>query len=81
MITGGGIDTLEIYRRLGIKEVWFWRNQRFAVYHLQGQQYEFSSHSVVLPNLDLAVLAECAVKSAPLEALLAYRQRLRQEVQ
>ena len=81
VITGGGIDKLEVYRRLGVKEVWFWRNQRFEVYHLQGQQYELSPQSVVLPNLDLAVLAEYAIKSAPLEALLAYRQRIRQDVQ
>jgi Uma2 family endonuclease len=81
VITGGGIDKLEVYRRLGVKEVWFWRNQRFEVYHLQGQQYELSPRSVMLPNLDLAVLAEYAVKSAPLEALLEYRQRLRQDIQ
>ena len=81
MITGGGIDKLEVYRRLGIKEVWFWQNQQFEVYHWQGQQYALSPRSVVLPNLDLAVLAEYAVKSDPLAALLAYRQRIRQDVQ
>jgi Uma2 family endonuclease len=81
MITGGGIDKLEVYRRLGVKEVWFWQNQRFEVYHLQGQQYALSPQSVLLPNLDLAVLAEYAVESDPLAALLAYRQRLRQDVQ
>ena len=81
VITGGGIDKLEVYRRLGVKEVWFWQNQQFEVYHWQGQQYALSPRSVVLPNLDLAVLAEYAVKSDPLAALLAYRQRIRQDVQ
>ena len=81
VITGGGIDKLEVYRRLGVKEVWFWRNQRFEVYHLQEQQYALSAQSVVLPNLDLAVLAKYAVKSDPLDALLAYRQRIRQDMQ
>jgi Uma2 family endonuclease len=78
VITGSGIDKLEVYRRLGVKEVWFWQDRRFEVYHLQGQQYALSPRSVVLPNLDLAVLAAYAIKSDPLAALLAYRQRLRQ---
>jgi Uma2 family endonuclease len=81
VITGGGIDKLEVYRRLGVKEVWFWHNRRFEVYHLQGQQYALSFQSVLLPNLNFAVLAEYAVKPDPLEALLEYRQRLRQDVQ
>lgn len=79
VFTSGGIDKLEVYRRLGVKEVWFWRNQQFEVYHLHGEQYNLRSTSVLLPDLDLAMLAEYAVQSDPLTALLTYRARLRQD--
>lgn len=80
VVTSGGIDKLEVYRRLGVKEVWFWRNQQFEVYHLHGEQYDLRRRSALLPDLDLAVLAEYAAQSDPLTALLAYRERLRQDV-
>jgi len=38
--TSGGIDTLEIYQRLGVSEVWFWQNNQFTVYRLQGDRYQ-----------------------------------------
>jgi Uma2 family endonuclease len=78
VFTSGGIDKLEVYQRLGVKEVWFWQNMQFEVYHLRHEQYEIVPQSELLPNLDLAVLAEYAVKSDPLEALLEYRERIRQ---
>ena len=78
VVTSGGIDKLEVYRRLGVREVWFWHNQRFDVYHLHGEQYMQQSQSTLLPHLDLTMLAIYAVKSEPLEALLEYRGRLRQ---
>ena len=80
VVTGGGIDKLEVYKRLGVKEVWFWHNQHFEVYHLHGAQYVLRSSSALLPTLNLAVLAEYALRSDPLEALLQYRQRLQQDL-
>ena len=77
VLTSGGLDKLEVYKRLGVQEVWFWQHQQFDVYHLRGARYEKRAKSALLPNLDLAVLAAYAVKSDPLEALLEYRQRLR----
>src|SRR5262249_15307349 len=32
--TSGGIDKLEIYRRLGVREVWFWEDDELSVYVL-----------------------------------------------
>ena len=80
VVTSGGIDKLEVYRRLGVQEVWFWRNQQFEVYHLHGARYDLRRRSVLLPDLDLVMLAEYAVQSDPLAALLAYQERLRQDV-
>lgn len=80
IVTSGGIDKLEVYRRLSVQEVWFWRQQQFEVYHLQGGQYTRRPTSALLPHLDLTILAAYVVRSDPLEALLEYRQRIRQEL-
>src|SRR5215471_14081248 len=37
--TSGGIDKLEIYRRLGVREVWFWIAGRISIFALAGDRY------------------------------------------
>lgn len=54
--TSGGLDKLEIYRRLAIAEVWFWIEGRLEVHALRGGAYERVAHSQWLPGLDLALL-------------------------
>ncbi len=51
--TRGGIDKLEIYRRLGIPEVWFWEADALRVYVLRGGAYELQTQSQWVPDLDL----------------------------
>ncbi len=80
VLTSEGLDKLEIYRRLGVREVWFWRHEQFAIYHLRGQQYESAPNSVLLPDLNMALLAEYVITPDPLDALLHYRHRLRQDL-
>ena len=77
IVTSGGIDKLEVYRRLGVTEVWFFQDDAFVVYCLRGAAYEQTPASELLPALDLATLAEYAVRSAPLEALIEYRRSVR----
>jgi len=36
--TSGGIDKLEIYRRLGVGEVWRWKDSRIEIHVLQGER-------------------------------------------
>ncbi|MDQ2100739.1 MAG: Uma2 family endonuclease [Oscillatoriales cyanobacterium] len=60
VITSGGIDTLELYKRLGIREVWFWQNSQLSLYNLRGENYEQITRSTFLPNLDLELLLRCA---------------------
>jgi Uma2 family endonuclease len=52
-------DKLEVYARLGIKEVWHWspETRRVIVRALVGQGYVVQPHSTVLPDLDLQMLA------------------------
>jgi Uma2 family endonuclease len=52
-VTSGGIDTLEIYRRIGVREVWFWEDGVISVYCLRSTGYELVSKSELLPELDL----------------------------
>jgi Uma2 family endonuclease len=54
--TSGGIDKLEIYRRLGVPEVWFWIDGAITVHVLDAGGYDQRSRSARLPDLDLELL-------------------------
>jgi Uma2 family endonuclease len=60
VITSGGINTLEFYKRLGVREVWFWQNSQLSLYYLTGENYEQVARSTFLPDLDLELLLRCA---------------------
>ena len=59
-ITSGGIDTLEIYRRWKIPEVWIWQRDALHVFQWHDGQYAPAAASRHFPRLDLALLAKCA---------------------
>ncbi len=75
--TSGGVDTLDIYKRLGVEEVWFWQNQQFKVYCLQNNSYQQQQQSKLLPGLDLALLAQYVIVNDPLEAIIEWRKQIR----
>ena len=86
IVTSGGINKLEIYRRLNVKEVWFWQNDRFSLYYLRSEipvqfvqtcGYEPITRSEILPNLDIELLAEYIRYPNSLIAAKEFRQRLR----
>lgn len=77
--TSGGIDKLEIYRRLGAREVWFFISGRFWIYRLSDNRYEEVSRSVALPKLDLDQIARVVASTDEAEqtdAVRAYRKAL-----
>ncbi|MDH6058896.1 Uma2 family endonuclease [Chrysosporum bergii ANA360D] len=76
IVTSGGVDKLKVYQILGIKEIWFFKNNQFEVYILQGENYQQSLESELLPNLDVSMLAEYAIAPDPLQAVLAFRERV-----
>lgn len=78
--TSGGIDKLEVYKGLGVLEVWFWQRQQFSVYRLRGEQYEAIATSELLPQLDLKLLAAYVEHPEPLDAVLEYRERVRAQL-
>ncbi|MBD2388181.1 Uma2 family endonuclease [Cylindrospermum sp. FACHB-282] len=59
IVTSGGIDKLEAYKRLNIPEVWFWINDQLSFYTLGNEGYEAVPYSQLLPNLDVALLMRC----------------------
>jgi Uma2 family endonuclease len=74
--TSGGIDKLEVYRGLGVREVWFWREGGIEISVLTGDQYEPRERSVLLPDLDLVELARHIDPENQTESVRRYRQAL-----
>lgn len=75
--TSGGIDKLEIYRRLGVREVWFWRQERMSVHALRGDRYETIAASEVLPGIDLELLCRFIDRPTASQAIREFRAALR----
>jgi Uma2 family endonuclease len=75
--TSGGIDKLEIYRRLGVREVWIWRDSQIAVHVLREQRYQLMERSALFPERDVLLLASFLDRPTALQAVNAFRQALR----
>lgn len=75
--TSGGIDKLEVYRKLGVGEVWFWKRGKISVHVLQGDAYRTAERSQLLPDLDLGLLASMATNTNHPQAVHQLRAILR----
>lgn len=75
--TTGGLDKLEIYRRLGIDEVWFWIDGKLDVHALRGGVYERAATSRWLPGLDLDLLCTFLDRRSVHVAKRDFREALR----
>ena len=73
----GGLDKLEIYRRLGVREVWFWIDDELSVHVLRGRGYIRSPRSSLFRGLDLKLLSRFARHASPARARMLYRAALR----
>lgn len=76
VVTSGGIDKLEAYKRLQIPEVWFWENGRLRLYSLGADGYAEVDRSLVLPDLDIVLLARCINIENHLQAMREFRQAI-----
>lgn len=88
VISSGGSNRLAVYNRRQVPEVWFWHDERFALYHLrettpttllQTCGYEAIPHSEILPHLDIEILAEYVRHPDPLTAARAFRRHLQEK--
>ncbi|MGC4117034.1 MAG: Uma2 family endonuclease [Myxococcales bacterium] len=77
VLTSGGVDKLSIYRRLGVREVWFWEKGRISVHVLGARGYVRRTVSALLPDLDLRLVAKLATADRPTQAVKALRASLR----
>ncbi len=78
VLSSGGVDKLAVYKKLEVTEVWFWQNNQFSLYRLRGDEYEKIPKSELLPDLDLALLAKYVAQPDPLEAVVEFREKVRQ---
>lgn len=77
IVSSGGVDNLEVYKRLGIKEIWFWRNDCFTIYYLDRQgEYQQQDQSVILPELDINLLASYVTASNPRIAVKEFLEQI-----
>ncbi|HEX6275793.1 MAG TPA: Uma2 family endonuclease [Polyangiaceae bacterium] len=71
------IDKLDVYRGLGVAEVWMFRDGRFQLFALRGDRYESLERSEVFPEIDLERIAHFAGEADQHAALRAFRDELR----
>ena len=73
VVSSGGINKLEAYKRLQIPEVWFWINDELLFYSLENEGYEAVSKSQLLPSLDVGLLMGCVNIENHAQALREFR--------
>jgi Uma2 family endonuclease len=79
VITSGGVNKLEKYRRWGVPEVWFYQKQRIFIYHLHTDKYEQLERSKFLPKLNIDLLVRCLNMPDQYDATIAFSQQLQIE--
>ena len=78
MWTRGGLRKLDIYKGLGVREVWMIdRTHAIQVHALRGDRYERIERSEVLPELDLRWLASFLEHESQSQAVRALRAAMR----
>jgi Uma2 family endonuclease len=77
VITSGGVDKLEKYKRWGVPEVWFYQDKQLFIYHLRSAGYEQVSRSELLPELDLNLFIRCLNMPDQYDATIAFSEALR----
>jgi Uma2 family endonuclease len=73
-----GIDTLAIYEKLGVEEVWYWRKGVIEVYVLSEGRLVRADRSRLLPELDLDLLASVLDRDTLTQAVRDFRKALGQ---
>jgi Uma2 family endonuclease len=74
--TSGGLNKLEIYRKLVVPEVWYWRRGRIQAYALRGDQYVEIPRSECLAEIDLDQLASYVDRPTTSQSIREYRAAL-----
>lgn len=77
--TSGGRRKLDVFRAFGVPEVWIWQAGALQAYALREGHYQPTAESVLLPELDLALLAGFIerTEAADSDTLRAFRDAVR----
>lgn len=75
--TSERIDKLEVYRKLGVREVWYWRKGTLQPYALRKERYAPIDQSEVLEGIDLAELVRFLDRPTTYDGVSEYRAALR----
>jgi Uma2 family endonuclease len=76
VVSPAAIDKLDVYRGLGVREVWMFEAGEFRVVALRSAEYVPIPTSEVFPELDLSRVAHHAAQLDQHDALRAYREEL-----
>lgn len=71
-----GINKLEVYKRLGVHEVWFWDGRTPSVYVLRRGTWQRWKRSACLPSLDLEHMLSFLERRTMTDAMREYRAAL-----
>jgi len=74
--THGSINKLEVYRMLGVREVWYWSRGRIQPHELVDEQYQAIDASKVLAGINLRELARFIDSPSTSHAIREYRKAL-----
>jgi len=78
VVTSGGIDKLNAYKRLKVPEVWFWQDGAMSIHHLRvganSLSYEQIQSSELLPSLDVALFLRCINMPNHVDAVRAFQK-------
>ena len=77
VVTSGGVNKLAVYEGLGVREVWFWIENRFSIHRLGSSGYEAFESSALIPSLDFALLSRFVQRTDQPVAIREYRDALR----
>lgn len=75
--TFGGIDKLNVYRKLRVREIWMWKQGRIQAHVLRGAYYERAPASEALPGIDLEQLVTFLDRPTASQSIRDYLAALR----
>lgn len=77
VVTSGGVDKLEGYRRMNVAEVWFWEDGVLEVNQLEENGYVKQNKSKLLPDLPIDLLCRYMTYHDQYDAVREFRQTIR----
>ena len=75
--THGGLDKLDVYRGLGVGEVWIWEDGRLDAWVFEKQKWVKHERSVLLPDVDLRLIERCVRIGDQVKAIRLLRSALK----